>query len=259
MHAVKTNSEGDSLWADGFSGGPGRSKGFAATETADGGYALAGYLAPLSGQTDPRGVEMLIVRVNADGDRLWTRTCGRLNHNESAHAILETADGGFIVAGGYPYDYPEEGLFLARLEADGSILWTYSADGPLIRVYDLAILEDRSFVVAGKRGALLFAMRFADDSSNYSPPVHDTPEKLVVSYDSGLDNIRLDWSPVTTDSLGNPVDVSYYMVFGSYDSGFEWDYYLGIPNPPDTTFFIDSVLPNIRHRYFYRVKAIVTE
>ncbi|RQV97252.1 T9SS C-terminal target domain-containing protein [bacterium] len=165
MMTARINSEGDSLWVRGLSGGTGRSKGFAATETADGGYAVVGYFYPYP-QPDPRWVEMLIVRVDSLGNTLWAQTCGREHRNESAHAICETPDGGFIVAGDTPYDFTgPAGLLLARLDAAGNVLWTHAEeDSAELTVRGIKLLSDGSFIVAGELEQDIIVMRFVENN-----------------------------------------------------------------------------------------------
>jgi hypothetical protein len=168
MLVVKTDSAGDSIWIDGFGGGVYWSKGFAAVETVDGGYAIGG----IHDVPGTHRYDFLIVRVDSAGDTLWSQVCGRDGISESVQAIRETADGGFIAAGSYPYyDEPNPaGLYLVRLDAEGNILWTHSeADSTWLRVYDMEILPDSSFVVAGELNQDVFVMRFIDIPPAYPP------------------------------------------------------------------------------------------
>lgn len=74
---------------------------------------------------------------------------------------------------------------------------------------------------------------------------------------SGNDAI-LSWSPVLDDTWGNPIDVSFYMVYMSPIDPFFIPTSLdsiGAVTPPDTTFIDIDALNNPMR--FYNVKAIL--
>ena len=67
MWLVRTNADGDSLWSQTF-GGRNDEECFSIIQTADGGYALAGYTRSFgAGDRD-----MWLVKTDADGDSLWS-------------------------------------------------------------------------------------------------------------------------------------------------------------------------------------------
>ena len=90
---LKTNSDGDSLWAKTY-GGTADERAFAVHQTQDGGYILAGYTHSFGeGSTD-----FYLVRTDSNGDTIWTRTHGG-NHEEMLNDLELTADGGFVAIG----------------------------------------------------------------------------------------------------------------------------------------------------------------
>src|SRR5215831_18110221 len=68
--------------------------------TPDGGLILAGYTASKDG--DVHGShgksEAWIVKLNSDGDTLWTRTLGGTEDDQASNVCL-TADGGYMITG----------------------------------------------------------------------------------------------------------------------------------------------------------------
>jgi formylglycine-generating enzyme required for sulfatase activity len=94
---VKTNSQGDTLWTRTY-GGSSYDGAYFLQQTADGGYILAGYTNSFGAGT-PTGSNMYLVKTNSLGDTLGTRNYGAVG-NDAANAVQQTADGGYIVAGG---------------------------------------------------------------------------------------------------------------------------------------------------------------
>lgn len=88
------------------------------TPTDDGGFILAG---------------TYVLKINVDGESQWTNdTFGRTEPqiNEVIHSVIETSDGGVVIAGeqiaplpqsSYSYD-----LYVAKLNSSGTLLWQYS-------------------------------------------------------------------------------------------------------------------------------------
>ncbi|HOZ41409.1 MAG TPA: hypothetical protein PLL25_11425 [Flavobacteriales bacterium] len=72
----------------------------AAEQTPDGGYVLVGYTNSDDGQvTGQQGnSDLWVVRTDAIGGLLWQRSLGA-SASERGHAVANTSDGGFIVAG----------------------------------------------------------------------------------------------------------------------------------------------------------------
>jgi hypothetical protein len=140
---VRLDAANNKLWDRSF-GGAGREAFCSIKQTTDGGYILAGASDSAAGsgtKTSPNfGQEdYWVLRLDANGQRLWERSFGGSTVDE-ARSVLQTADGGFFVAGrsasvisgnkaseliGW-YDY-----WLLRLDAAGTKLWeqTYGGEG----------------------------------------------------------------------------------------------------------------------------------
>jgi hypothetical protein len=89
---IKTNSMGDTLWTKTF-GGSIDDYGNSVQQTADGGYIITGvtdYAPPLS--------DLWIIRTDAKGDTLWTKTMLGSGYYEGTF-IQKTVDGGYIITG----------------------------------------------------------------------------------------------------------------------------------------------------------------
>ena len=119
---LRTNADGDSLWSRTY-GGENNDRCYCMTQTTDGGFALAGF-------SDSFGLDgnFWLVVTNSDGDSLWSQSYGVRNERQDVcQAILQTEDGGFILAG----DTGEEGVevLVIRTDADGDSIWSRQFEG----------------------------------------------------------------------------------------------------------------------------------
>jgi len=90
---IKTNASGDTQWTRTY-GGDSDDVGHSVRQTSDGGYIVAGYTWSFgAGDCD-----VYLIRTNAFGDTQWTRTYGGTGY-DWGNSILQTLDGGYIVAG----------------------------------------------------------------------------------------------------------------------------------------------------------------
>ena len=92
----------------------------------DGGYLILG-------TTLSRGAgsyDIYLVRTDARGDTLWTRTCGG-HKGEEAGSVRRTSDGGYLIVGTTDsYGAGGNDVYLIRTDARGDTLWTRTYGGP---------------------------------------------------------------------------------------------------------------------------------
>jgi uncharacterized delta-60 repeat protein len=89
----KVDSAGNKQWRKNL-GGDADDYAFAVCQTADGGYAVAGYSETYAyGEAD-----FLIYRLDAAGNKLWRKNLGG-DDRDHAFSMKATSDGGFIIAG----------------------------------------------------------------------------------------------------------------------------------------------------------------
>ena len=93
-YLIKTDSEGDSLWARTY-GGASSEFCYAVEQTTDGGFLMAGY-----GSSFGHGsLDGYLVRTDSNGDTLWTRSYGGSGQDD-AYDMIITSDSGFVLSGG---------------------------------------------------------------------------------------------------------------------------------------------------------------
>ncbi len=138
---VKLEPDGREDWRREFAGNLTASA-YSVRETTDGGYILTGY------HSEPWADLLLLVKTNASGVETWSETYSWGGNYNVGRDVRETADGGFVVAGG-----ASNAMLLLRVDAQGGELWH--------RLYEerawglglaLEITSDGGFIVAGTAG-----------------------------------------------------------------------------------------------------------
>jgi len=99
-----------------------------------------------------------MVKLNKNGDTLWTRTMGSKTENDVAKAAMPTSDGGFIVAcdtwANYAAVNPKRvDWWLIKLKSNGDTAWTRMVGGTDQYEYAYSIVPalNGDFIVAGTR------------------------------------------------------------------------------------------------------------
>lgn len=129
-YILKLDSQGDVEWQK-MLGGSDNDFFTAVRETADGGFVFAGTAnSPVVDEiSNHGGSDVWIVKLNHSGELLWQKMFGG-SGPDNAQTISETADGGFVVAGGSAStDIPEntnhgnDDVYVLRLDQDGNLIW----------------------------------------------------------------------------------------------------------------------------------------
>ena len=140
----KLDSEGVQEWFQNYSEyNHTSSTGYGVVPTSDGGYIVAGgyYNSGLDSTPD-----VTLIKTDGSGNKEWLQVyndgCGSGSGcNHYGRSVLETSDGGFIVAG-YATGYGS----LVKTDSQGNEEWKNSYGG-----YDLEITSDGGYIVAGKK------------------------------------------------------------------------------------------------------------
>lgn len=128
-------------------------------QTTDGGYVVAGYTLSNDGDVTGNhgGYDYWVVKLNSSGVIQWQKTYGGTD-NDLAYSLLQTTDGGLLVAGittsydgNVTVNHGNGDAWLVKLNSTGTIQWQKSVGGS---DYDLAAMviqtTDGSIVFAGK-------------------------------------------------------------------------------------------------------------
>jgi hypothetical protein len=123
MYLVRTAANGDTLWSKAYV--TATSNDYAhAQQTSDGGFIIA---CPTT--VGPGNQDFLLVKTNASGDTVWTKTYGS-SGNDYLSSIRQTADGGYLLAGSTIAVGDTTGnLLLVKTTSTGDTLWTKTYGG----------------------------------------------------------------------------------------------------------------------------------
>jgi len=100
-------------------GGLGDDQGRGVWHTSDGGFIVAG----ITDSFTQGAKDFLVYKLDAQGRKEWRRSLGGVLA-DSAYAIQQTRDGGFIVAGlSYTYTHGLEDMLVYKMDANGQKQW----------------------------------------------------------------------------------------------------------------------------------------
>ncbi|HXC04219.1 MAG TPA: T9SS type A sorting domain-containing protein [Bacteroidia bacterium] len=152
VYLVKMDSAGTVSWAKTI-GGHLEDFAFDIQPTNDSGYILTGY----TDSWGAGGYDVLLIKTDASGDTLWTKTYGGAL-NDFGNSVQQTSDGGYIIAG-YTLSYPSasdsSSAYLIRTDAGGNLIWSTAFGGPsnITDAYSVRQTPDKGFVVTGYTNA----------------------------------------------------------------------------------------------------------
>ena len=143
MYMIKTDTNGSALWLKTFSS-MGWTEGYDVC-TVDTCAVFAGYGYWGSGYSH----DILLVKVNAHGDTMFTRHYGG-SADDYAFGICPTHDGGFVLTGkSHSFGYSFDG-FLCRVDTNGNLQWFYGFGGDKDDIFwNVLETPDHYFIALG--------------------------------------------------------------------------------------------------------------
>lgn len=152
---VKVDAQGDSLWTKIY-GGTNADWALGLTPTGDGNFMVTG----CTGTWGAGGFDMWLLKVDADGDTLWTRTYGT-PWDDWASAVIPSGDGGYLLAGtvNTQSSWIYEDLSVVKVNAQGDPLWfqTWGGDNRE-QAFGITPSGDGCFLVAGYTRSFAIAL-----------------------------------------------------------------------------------------------------
>ena len=154
---VKLNSSGQLIWEKSF-GGSSDEEAFSVQQTSDGGFIISGNTRSNDGDvTGYHGnTDCWVIKQDSDGGLQWEKTLGG-NAYETANSVIQTEDGGFIVAGytssangDVTKNHGDRDGWLVKLNSEGEIVWQKTLGGSLDdELYDIRRTSDGGYILAG--------------------------------------------------------------------------------------------------------------
>jgi uncharacterized delta-60 repeat protein len=188
---IKTTSTGALQWAHTY-GVAFNDQAFDVQQTSDGGFVL-------TGATDSSGQNantVLVIRTNAAGVQTWRQSFSPGDWDEG-HAIRQTPDGGFVVAGWTRVTgtYNND-MLLIKLSATGTLEWSHHYGSGSVDICEgMEFTQDGGFILCGysragsQANSVLLKTTSAGDSmwTRVFPSSRDAEFRSVaVSADGGI-------------------------------------------------------------------------
>jgi len=250
VYLVKTSAIGETLWTRTY-GGSYFYLGYSVAQTSDGGYIVAGYTESFGAG----GLDVYLVKTDAVGDIIWTRTYGGSGY-DVGYSVAQTSDGGYIVAGETEsfgaggYD-----VYLVKTDSVGDTIWTRTYGGSDDdEGYSVAQTSDGGYIVAGRTysfgvgswdvyfvktdavGDTIWTRTYGGSSADYGYSVTQTSDGgyivagFTYSFGAGGADVYL----VMTGAVGDTIWTRTYG--GSY-----WDYGRSVAQTSDGGYIVAGV------------------
>ncbi len=141
----KLDPNGDMIWQKTFEITT-NNRGYSVQQTRDGGYVIVAEI--LNGFLSS---EALITRLDSQGNILWQKLYNGGGFTQTS-SVLETSDGGFIVAGRFLQDHlghGADGPWLLKLDSIGNMVWQKTYGGINDFFFQVQETRRRGLIVAG--------------------------------------------------------------------------------------------------------------
>jgi hypothetical protein len=175
---IKTDSSGAITWSKSYISG---AMSYAAQQTSDGGYMLAGETSAYGSG----GYDMYLIKTDSAGDVEWCRTFGGAS-DEYLHSARQTSDGGYILAG-YTYSFSSStDVYVVKTDGSGNLVWSkIFGGGGDDWAFSVGETSGGGFVIAGQTNSFTSGINSAylikTDASGVSGCNEATPPTLVTS------------------------------------------------------------------------------
>jgi hypothetical protein len=201
-------------------GGTGNDRASYVLQTSDGGYIVVGDTGSLGADS----VDIFLVKTDANGNIIWAKTYGGIV-DEYAHSVLQTSDGGYIVAGEtHSFGAGWHDVLLIKTDANGNVIWAKTYGGTSWDVArSVQQTSDGGYIVAGytdsfgaggpdfflikidANGNISWAKTYGGTYSDWARSVQQTSDGgyivagYTLSFGAGYEDIFL----IKTDANGN--------------------------------------------------------
>ncbi len=124
LWVIKTDADGDTLWTKIMGNGGDDDVARSVAVTSNGNYIVVGN----TGSYAKGAKDAWILKLDMDGDTIWTRTFGG-NYNDVAESVIIDEKGNYLVTGYTELSYNSKDALLLKYDTDGNLLWQKTYGG----------------------------------------------------------------------------------------------------------------------------------
>jgi hypothetical protein len=235
------------LWTRTYGDG-GEALAYSICGTSDGGFAVAGKFR----EESALGWDIYLLKADGAGDTLWTRTYGDPG-DEIARSVIETADGGFLIAGRTQAAGESEwNIYLLKTDDEGKSEWVRTF-GRTVRDFACSAIQASSggYLLAGgtmgadgetydvylvkidSHGDEIWTRTFGGDAGEYATSIAETDDGgyVIAACTESFGPGQLDIYIIRTDVEGRAIWTKTY-------GGEAWDMPWGVRQTSDGGFII---------------------
>ncbi len=149
IYLLKVDEYGNEVWS--LTWEEGNLDGYEIIQTSDGNYLIAGAYAP-TGDVDSSIKDFLFIKVDPDGNEIWTSIFGDPDAYDWAIGITESPDGGYVAVGEISKDLYtwDSDILLVKIDANGQLIWQTTIDtNTHTMLAEILQHPDGGYVIAG--------------------------------------------------------------------------------------------------------------
>ena len=207
IYCIKIDANGDTVWTKIY-GGLASEEGHSVQQTIDGGYIIAGWTA----SHGAGGCDVYLIKTDANGDTLWTKTYGGILNDQSL-SVRQTSDSGYVVVGRtMSFGAGLNDVYLIKTNSIGDTLWTRTYGGSYNDAgYSVQQTTDGGYIITG--GTYSFGVGSPNHSNVYLIKTDIDGDTL---WTKTYDEVDYDWSI----SVQQTLDEGYIIVGYTYSDIF---------------------------------------
>lgn len=185
VYLIRLDSNGNLIWYKTYDEGDSDAANYIQI-TNDNGFIIAGRSYNLSSNTQ----NILLVRTDSYGNKLWSHMYSIGLLGDSASSVIETIDGGFIIAGeaNMGVSAGQKDIALLKTDKDGNELWQKRFGGPYDDVSRSVVrTNDGGFAIAGSvqidiysaEGTKMILIRTNSNGDELWEQIYDVPNEAM--------------------------------------------------------------------------------
>ena len=151
LHVAKIDADGNLLWNKNYTA-DNDNRAYSIIQTKDGGYAIAGERrVPILYKYGPGGdYDFWLIKTDSFGNLQWNKTYGERELNEGARSVIQTSDGGYVLAGPASTYVFSSGSSIMKVDANGNLEWSKRFPDEGLDIYSIVQTDDNGYAISGE-------------------------------------------------------------------------------------------------------------